>query len=325
MANRSTGRGLCRIDGVRTSAADRRDEQRGQRWAAERRHRRLERRDGELAVDVAARRHAEHRGPVHAGDPVTTVLVDTGAIGSPGQAAEVEEHAFVPGLAGVDVVVVGPHRVAVGVGPVHRPAIGREREAVRDADAGSRHRASAVGVDPIQRTRRLFGRGRIEHRTYPEAPGWVAPSVVHPIAAALRFQVDPVLPLATRPVEEAEASLDRDEEAAWGRGQREGPRAAGRRPDLVDAGGWVEPMDRPAIDVLPVQARFGRAPERALAELCPSWEGDGRGLGRLPGHAGSATRSRKKATLSTASAFGPSPSGGSDLSDTSCSRTYQPR
>ena len=122
--------GLGRVGSMRPAAADRRDEQGREVVATERRHRRLLDRHRDLPVDRPARCDPQDRPAVDAGDPVAAVLVDAGAVRPAGQRPEIEEDPLVAGLTGIDVVVVRPDDVAVGVGEVHGPPVRREGQAV---------------------------------------------------------------------------------------------------------------------------------------------------------------------------------------------------
>ena len=318
---------LVGVARVGPAAADRRDEQRREVVATERGHRRLDDRHADRAVDRARRRDPQDRRAEHARDPVPAGLVDARPIRPAGQRTEVEEHPLVGGCAVIDVVVVGPDRLAVGVGEVHRPPVRREGEPVGHADRRPNRVRRPVARDPVEAPGRLAGRGRIEHRPDPESSGRIAAPVIEPIADALRLEGDPVAPGPGLPIEEREPALHGDEQPAGDRRQGQRTWSTRRRPLVVEPGGRVEAVHGLGVDVDPIEPSVIRAPDRALAELGGGREDTRRHevvRGRVV-HAGVPGSPRRNATLSTASAFGPLPVAGAAFSDTSCSRTYQPR
>ena len=144
----------------------------------------------------------------------------------------------------------------------------------------------------MEHTRRHAGHSRIEHRTDPEATRRIAATVVEAIAKALRLERDPVAPRSRRPVEEPEPALQRDEEPPRGGGERQGARPSRHRTLLVEAGRRVEAVDRPAVDVDPVEPGVIGTPDRALTQLRPRRE-DARRLEVAQGplaHAGAPAR-----------------------------------
>ena len=157
-------------------------------------------------------------------------------------------------------------------------------------------------------------------------PSGIALAVVEAVALPLGFEGDPVGPSPHAKVEDAQPALDRDEQPAGVTCQGQGAGSSGGVDLFIEPRRRVEAMDRASVDVDPVETRLDGAPERALPELRASWKhAPGRRSICRVRHARPPTRPRRYATLSTASAFGPLPSGGSALSETSCSSTYQPR
>ena len=209
------------------------------------------------------------------------------------------------------------------VGPVHRPSVGGEGQAVRDADpvrttvlrpSGSTRysepvaRAADVGSNIVPTRKRPAG------RTGRRSCGCPDPRPRGRSSPATR-------PTASRGSRDA---LPARPEPARRRRQRQRTWAARRRTDLVQARLRVEPVDRPAVDVLPVQARLAGTPQRALAESGTCRQEKGRGVDAIHSSTRSPTRSTEIGDAVDVRPSGPSPSGGSALSETSCSRTYQP-
>ena len=266
MANRPPASALPRGARPRSAAADRRDEQDASILAAEGGHGRLLDRQLDAPVDHALRRDADHRPSVDTGDPVAAVRIDAGAIRTTGKVMEVQEDALVGGLAGGQVIVVGPDGLAMRVGEVHRRAVGREGEAVGDPDARSNGRHLALRADPVEQPREPTSGCRVEHAAHPEPTGRIAPSVIEPVARALGLQPDPRLAGRARPVEPGEPILERHEETAdpFGQGDRAG--ASRHDPSFVEVRRWVVPVDRSALDVDPIETLFQLAPDGTLTQ-----------------------------------------------------------
>ncbi len=332
MAKSPPASGCAGSISVGPTPADRGDEQRRQVGAAESRHRRLLDGDGDAPIDDAPGRDPEDRPAVHTRDPIAATLVDARAVGPAREGREVEVDPLSGGIAGRDVVVVRPDGVAMGIREVHRPPVRCEGQTVRHADAAPDRDRRAVRLDPVEQAGRrpgavARGDGGVRHRPDPEPPGRVAAPVVEAIPQIHGFEDHPLGPGAGRPVEECQAALDGHEQAfrRVREGQRRGPTRC--RSLLIQAGRWVEAMDRSPIDIHPVETGLGRTPRRAFAQLGTGGQNACR---RSVIHAGMAhaprpVRPRRNATLSTASAFGPLPSAGSSRRETSCSSTYQPR
>ena len=152
-----------------------------------------------------------------------------------------------------------------------------------------------------------------EHRPDPEPPGRVAAPVVEAVAAG---------PAASRTIQsvhvpDAQSRNARRPSMATSRRSGVSVRASDAGPSrcgdlLIEAGGRVEAMDRPPVDVHPVETGLRRAPRRALARAGHGLEGRTSPLGprRDGSRAHRRRRPRRYATLSTASAFGPAAFGG---------------
>src|SRR5690606_11055784 len=117
---------------------------------------------------------------VVAADPVAAIDIHRGAVGAAGVLAHIDEQAAIGWRAAVRVVVECPDllHAGVGVGQVHRAAVGAETQAVGYDEPAQDRLGFAITIETVERAGRNAGGHVLDHGTGPETSLAVATAIV---------------------------------------------------------------------------------------------------------------------------------------------------